>query len=139
MAKNTEGSSLIQKRLGERPELMKKYRDNALPLLGLSLYVQAEDIDALAAEALTDGGNDKKIDFCFIDRTTNYAAVVQGFSSKHWGKAEAEANKATDLISAAGWLFMGDLDKVPEKLRTVAKELHDAIKEKEINRIEFLY
>jgi hypothetical protein len=139
MAKKANATSLIQRRLGERPELTKKFGDNALPLLGLSLYVQAEDIEALAAEALTDGGNDKKIDFCFINRTTNYAAVVQGFCSKQWGKAEAEANKATDLISAAGWLFTGDLEKVPEKLRTVAKELRDAIKEKEINRIEFLY
>ncbi len=69
----------------------------------------------------------------------NYAAVVQGFCSKQWGKAEAEANKATDLISAAGWLFTGDLNTAPEKLRTVAKELHDAINDKEINRIEFLY
>lgn len=139
MAKKAKALPLIQTRLEERPELTKKYRDNALPLLGLSLYVQAEDIDSLAAEALTDGGNDKKIDFCFIDRTTNYAAIVQGFCSKQWGKAAAEANKATDLISAAGWLFTGDLDNVPEKLRTVATELRDAIKEQEINRIEFLY
>src|SRR5882672_3307585 len=103
MAKKAKSSSLIQKRLGERPELTEKFGNNALPLLGLSLYVQAEDVDALAAEALTDGGNDKKIDFCFIDRTKNYAAIAQGFCSQAWGKAEAEANKATDLISAAGW------------------------------------
>ncbi len=131
--------SVIRNRLDERPELTKKYGDNALPLLGLFLFVQADDIDALAATSMTDGGNDKKIDFFFIDPTTKYAAIVQGFSSKRWGKTSADANKATDLISAAGWLFTGDLQQVPKKLREIAAELRDAVKAKEINRIEFLY
>lgn len=139
MAKTISAKSVVEQRLDERPELTSKFGDNALPLLGLSLYVQAEDIDSLADESLTDGGDDKKIDFCFIDRTTNYAAVVQGYRSKTWGKQAAEANKATDLISAAGWLFTGDLNKVPDKLREVAIELRDAIAGGELNRIEFLY
>lgn len=137
--KNIPERPVVQQRLEERPELQQKYGDNALPLLGLSLHVQADDIDSLAAESLTDGGNDKKIDFLFIDRSRHYAAIAQGFSSKIWGKQSAEANKATDLISAAGWLFTGDLAQVPEKLRDVAMELRDAIREKEINRVEFLY
>jgi len=138
-AKKASKTSIIETRLHERPQLTKKYGDNALPLLGLQLYVQAEDIDALAADALTDGGNDKKIDFCHIDLTNNYAAIVQGYCSKTWGKESAESNKATDLIGAAGWLFTGDLTKVPMKLRDVAKELHEAIEKKAINRLEFLY
>lgn len=93
----------------------------------------------MAAAALTDGGNDKKVDFFFIDPATKYAAIVQGFTSRQWGKASADGNKATDLISAAGWLFAGDLKNVPKKLREIAAELHDAIQAKEINRIEFLY
>ena len=53
-------TSIIQSHLNGRPELKKKYGSNALPLLGLALHIQADDIDAFAAEALTDGGNDKK-------------------------------------------------------------------------------
>ena len=55
------------------------------------------------------------------------------------GQKAAPANKASDLIAAVGWLFSGDMDQVPEKLRSVAVELGRAIKENEINRIDFIY
>ena len=140
MAKKTVAPiSITQQRFNDLSDLETKYKDNALPLFGLALYIQADDLDALANEALTDGGNDKKIDFCYIDRSAGYAVVAQGFCSKTWGKQSADGNKATDLISAIGWLLTGNMDDVPEKLRDSVRELRDAIKEKEINRLEFLY
>ena len=96
-------------------------------------------MEELAAEAMTDGSNDKKIDFCHLDRTTQCAVVAQGYTSKEWGKKAAPANKASDLIAAVGWLFSGDMDQVPEKLRTVAIDLRRAVNEGEINRLDFLY
>jgi hypothetical protein len=124
--------------LDGHPELQ-QYGDSALPLLGLGLHLQADDMEELATEAMTDGSNDKKIDFCHIDRTTQSAIIAQGYTSKDWKRKAAPANKASDLITAVGWLFSGDMDKVPEKLRTIALELRRAIDEGEINRLAFLY
>lgn len=142
MAKNASTvfaqTKVVKQKLTQHPELQ-KYGDNALPLLGLALYVHADDMDELATEAMTDGTNDKKIDFCHIDRTTQYAVVAQGYTCKEWGKKSAPANKASDLIAAVGWLFSGDMDQVPEKLRTVAVELRRAIKDGDINRVDLLY
>lgn len=89
MAKKTaeEASQVtaVKQKLNQHPELQ-KYGDNALPLLGLALYVHADDMDELATEAMTDGANDKKIDFCHIDRTTQFAVVGQGYTCKVWAK-----------------------------------------------------
>src|SRR5271166_3283556 len=88
---------VVKTRLDSHPEL-KQYGDNALPLLGLALHIQADDMEELATEAMTDGSDDKKIDFCHIDRANRSAIVAQGYTSKDWGRKSAPANKASDLI-----------------------------------------
>jgi hypothetical protein len=72
---------VVKTRLDSHPEL-KQYGDNALPILGLALHLRADDMEELAAEAMTDGSNDKKIDFCHIDRTNQSAIIAQGYTSK---------------------------------------------------------
>ena len=44
-----------------RYELKNKYKDNALLLYALQLRFDIEDIDAIAADALTDGADDKNV------------------------------------------------------------------------------
>jgi AIPR protein len=142
MAKNSikleNKGQLVQRRIDDHPEL-KQFGDNALPLLGLALYLHYDNMEELGASAMTDGANDKKVDFCHIDSATKYAVVAQGYTAKQWGRAAAPANKATDLIAAVGWLFSGDMTQVPLKLRTAADELRRAIAEEDITRIEFIY
>jgi hypothetical protein len=129
---------LVRQRLEDHGEL-KQFGDNGLPLLGLSLYLHYDNMEELAAAAMTDGANDKKVDFCYIDAATKYAVVAQGYTAKQWGRAAAPANKASDLITAAAWLFAGDTSEIPVKLRTAAEELKRAVQEDEITRIEFIY
>ena len=45
--------SITQQRFNDLSDLETKYKDNALPLFGLALYIQADDLDALANESLT--------------------------------------------------------------------------------------
>ncbi len=136
--KGASSGGIVQLHLSGHAELQ-KYGDNALPLMGLGLFLGADDFDELATNAMTDGSNDKKIDFCHIDRTNRYAVIAQGYTAKQWLRHAAPANKASDLIAAVGWLFTGDISKVPSKLRAVAQELRQAIKDDEIIRIDFLY
>jgi AIPR protein len=130
--------SMVRQRLTEHAELT-QFGDNALPLLGLALYLHYDNMEELGAAAMTDGSNDKKIDFCYIDPATKYAVVAQGYTARQWNRDSAPANKASDLITAAGWLFSGDPSHIPIKLRTIAEELRRAVKEEEITRIEFVY
>ena len=74
---------VVKTRLDSHPELQ-QYGDNAFPLLGLALHLRADDMEELATEAMTDGSNDKKIDFCHIDRTTQSAIIAQGYTSQDW-------------------------------------------------------
>jgi len=56
---------------------VQKFGSSSLLLYALALYLRAEDIDELAAEALTGGSNDKKVDFCYLDVTEGRAIVGQ--------------------------------------------------------------
>ncbi len=104
----------------------------------LGLYLEEPDLEALASEALTDGPNDKKIDFILLDRDAKRILFAQGYygSAK---KDSAPANKAADLNTAAAWLLSGQLSEVPEQLRPVIEECRAALEEGEVESIELLY
>lgn len=85
-----------QKEFKKHTGLQSKYGSNAYMLRVLGLYLDESDLDALAARSLTDGGNDKCLDFIEIDKTGQKIVVAQGyFSEKSADKAPAK--KAFDL------------------------------------------
>lgn len=117
-----------------------KYGSNAYMLWVLGLYLDEADLDALAARSLTDGGNDKCLDFIEIDKTGQKIVVAQGyFSDKSADKAPAK--KASDLTIAASWLAHGDENAktLNEKVRARAIECRAALESEEIEQIELLY
>jgi AIPR protein len=115
------------------------YGSNGLLLFSLQLRYGVEDIDGVAANALTDGADDKKCDLVYVDRGAGRVIVAQGYLSENLEKTEAPANKASDLNTAAGWLIAGDLGVVPENLRSAAQEVRDAIANDEIREFEIWY
>lgn len=120
--------------------LKSKYGSNAYMLWVLGLYLDEPDLDALAARSLTDGGNDKCLDFIEIDKTGQKIVVAQGyFSEKHADKAPAK--KASDLTIAASWLAHGDENAhtLNERVRMRAIECRAALEAEEIEQIELLY
>ena len=104
----------------------------------LGLYLEEPDLEALASEALTDGPNDKKIDFILLDRDAKRILFAQGYYGAA-KKDSAPANKAADLNTAAAWLLSGDVSEVPKPLRPVIEECRAAIGEDEVEAIELLY
>jgi AIPR protein len=115
-----------------------QYGDNSYGLFALALRFSVDDIHSVAAESITDGGDDKKCDLIFIDREEGIAVIAQCYSSsKH--KASAPANKAADLNTAVAWLLQRPIKELPPRLRPAAKELRDAIDAKEIKRLEAWY
>ena len=121
-------------------ELIELYGDNSLLLYALQLRYDIEDIIAVASDALTDGSDDKKCDLIYIDRDSGFAVVAQAYMKKEPQETDlAKVNKASDLSVAASWIFTRDIEDVPERIKGAVRELQDAIKEGDINTINFWY
>lgn len=117
-----------------------KYGDNALLLYTLTLRFPDLDMDS-AAEFLTDGHNDKKIDLVYIDMETKTAIIAQSYFSKTEisNEKSAKSSKASDLNAGISWLLNSTEESLPDQIRAAAIQLRTAIKEKSINQIEIWY
>lgn len=115
------------------------YGDNAHLLFVADLRLNFDDVDTFASTALTDGSNDKKCDLVSVDRDAGVIVVAQGFVKGNPDGKAPPANKATDLNAAVSWLLAGDLDQVPETLRSAAIEARDALRADEITEIQIWF
>lgn len=123
-----------------RKHLEEVYGDNALMLYALQLRFDIEDIDAVAAEALTDGADDKKCDLIFVDRELGIAVVAQAYNKQNPKITDlAKENKASDLNTAAAWVFSNESDKVPNAIKDAVIDLQEAIKEQTVSTVYFWY
>lgn len=120
-------------------ELIKTFGEgNAHLIWTMSMYLDHPDSLQLGSESLTDGSNDKKIDFIKIDKELNKIVFAQGYYSSKKNDS-APANKASDLNTAAAWLISGNLSDIPSPLREIIKECREAIQSGEIEQIDLLY
>lgn len=112
--------------------------DAAYLVAAVALYLEEADANALASIGLTDGADDKKIDFIYHDPDSRRLLFAQGYLSKR--KADsAPANKASDLNTACAWLVSGDLSSLPTKLKTIIDDFRAALAAGEIDQIDLLY
>ena len=124
----------------ERKDLIDNYGDNSLLIYALQLRYDIEDIISVASESLTDGHNDKKCDLIYIDRDAGLAVIAQAYMRKNPSDSDlAPGNKASDLNTAAGWVFSREIKDVPMQIRDAVQELQDAILNGDINSIYFWY
>ena len=117
---------------------IQKYGKSSLSLFVLSLYLRLEDLDDFAANAVTEGADDKKTDVCYLDLEAGRLIISQNYLSPKWNKISAP-DKASDLNTSIAWLFSADIDKVPPGLQAKAVEIRDALQNGEIKSIEVLY
>ena len=123
---------------GQKALIEKVGEGNAHLVLAMGLVIEEPDLDALASEGLTDGGNDKKIDFIYHDKELHRLVFAQGFFSTKNNEA-APANKASDLNTACAWLMSGDPGVIPPKLRDIVVECRQAIADGDVDFIDLLY
>lgn len=123
-----------------RSDLLEQYGNNALLLYALQLRFEIADIVSVASDAITDGGDDKKCDLIYVDEDTGVAVVAQGYT-KQTPKDEdlAPANKASDLNTAATWVFAQNPDDVPERIREQVRLLQSSIENNSVSTIYFWY
>ena len=123
----------------ESEAILAPYDHNALPLFAVGLYLGVEDLASFAIESLTDSPNDKKADIIYINEAEGIACIAQGTTATDWGKAEASANKASDLNVAAAWLLRRPIAEVPEKIRRYAELLREGLCQETITKLVFAY
>jgi len=119
-------------------EDLKRYGDNSLLLYTLQLRYGIEDIDEVATTSLVDGNDDKKTDLIYVDTELDEAIIAQSFYSQK-DRTEAPANKASDLNTSVTWMFTREIDSLPERLKSAARDLRERIESNEINRIVLWY
>ncbi|GAA5020322.1 putative abortive infection phage resistance protein [Marivirga lumbricoides] len=122
----------------ENREDLSQYDDNGLALFGLALKFGVEDLETIASDAITDGSDDKKCDMVYINSEEEYAVIAQCYMSSK-DKKEAPANKASDLNTAIGWLLQRNINEVPERIKSAAKELRSCLKDKTVKRLHIWY
>ncbi|HBC3362266.1 TPA: hypothetical protein KDX70_000473, partial [Vibrio parahaemolyticus] len=122
----------------ESLEELSEYDDNALGLFALGLKFGLDDLASIGVDAVTDGSDDKKLDIVFINSEEEYAVVGQCyFTSKD--KQNAPSNKASDLNTGLAWLLQRNIDDVPERIKSAAINLRQAIKNGEVKNIHIWY
>lgn len=117
-----------------------KFGSNKRLLFALQLTFDIEDIDTVAATALTDASNDKACDLLYIDRTAGRVVLAQGYEAQDATKRQAPAGKAASLHQAINWLFTKDEPTgLPPALLSAWRELHEALGDGAVGDIEIWY
>lgn len=119
---------------------LKKYGSNSLLLYALQLKFDINDIDAVAAESITDGEQDKKCDLIYLDENSGIAIIAQGYMRNNPQKDDiAKSNKASDLNTASGWLFERNIEELPDDIRDEVHAIRQAIQKDTITTLYFWY
>jgi hypothetical protein len=98
---------------------------DAIGLFAIGLQFGIEDLDAVGAESILGGPNDKKCDLVYFDPEEGRCVLAQCYVSQK-SKSGAPSNKASDLNTAVTWLINTPIDSVPDRLRTAAAEVREA-------------
>lgn len=111
---------------------------DAIGVFALNLKFGLDDFQAIASEAITGGGDDKKCDILYVDKEKQIAVIAQCYLANSQ-KTAAPANKASDLNTAIAWLLSTDIDHLPDGLRGRADELRSAIQSGDIRQLHIWY
>ena len=115
---------------------LKKYEHLARMLYALKLRFGIDDIDSVAAEALTDNSGDCKCDLIYIDDDTGTAVIAQSYEREQQNRAKSpKTKKATDLNTAIGWILGRDLHVLPIAVKSASEQLRNAINDGKIGVI----
>jgi hypothetical protein len=112
---------------------------DAYGIYALCLFANYSDYVDIAVDALTEGSDDKDVDFCLVDVDQNVAYVGQTYLAEEWERKEAPTNKSDDLLTGLSWLLKREIEEIPVRLRGRARELQDAIASGAIETLHLLY
>lgn len=111
---------------------------NAYLVWAISLYMDFSNPFSVGAESLTDGPNDRKIDFLKVEIDNKRVICAQGYYTNKNVDA-APANKASDLNTAAAWILNGDEENTPDNIKEKIVDIRKLIESGDVEQIYFMY
>jgi AIPR protein len=112
--------------------------DDAIGVFAINLRFNLDEIQTIATEAITGGGDDKKCDVIYVDKERQVAIIAQCYVSyRH--KDSAPSNKASELNTAITWLLLSDIDTLSDAIKGRADEMRAAINAGEIKQFYIWY
>jgi hypothetical protein len=76
--------------------------DDAIGVFAINLRFNLDDIQTIASEAITGGGDDKKCDVLYVDKERRIAVIAQCYLSQKQ-RVAAPSKKASDLGCVDGF------------------------------------
>lgn len=128
-----DSAKAVEKALVGRTDL-DVHGDNKRLLFAVQLRLDVDDIDGLAADALTDGGDDKASDLIYVDSDAGIILLAQGTEYRSERPA-ARLSEAATLHQAVTWIFSHDFEKTPEGLRPTVAAVRAALEGNVIREI----
>lgn len=120
-------------------EDLSEYTDsNAYAIFVAQLKLGFDDVSAFADRSITDGSNDKSCDLVHVSRDDGHVIIAQCYRAQDTQKP-AKSKKAADLNTAVSWVLAGDLETVPERLRSASLEVREALKAGDIEQFHIWY
>ncbi|WP_420444364.1 AIPR family protein [Candidatus Poriferisodalis sp.] len=117
-------------------QLNQEFGTNSYTIFAAGLLLASGDYEQLMREGLLDGHDDKKIDFCYIDRESGRAIIIQAYTRDGWKDDTPKANKASDLNAACAWLLDSDINLIARSdVRAAAEDLRDALSSGDLHEI----
>ncbi len=117
----------LDKALKARSDL-DKYGSAKRALFALQLFFNIEDITSIASDIVTDGSDDKSVDFVYVDRDNGRIIIGQSYESTR-AKRQVKGTKAASLHQAVNWLLGGEEKVVPDRLKGAYREIHEALED----------
>ncbi|MFO6297739.1 AIPR family protein [Rahnella selenatireducens] len=108
-------------------------------LYALELHGEFDDINLLAPDIITEGGDDENIDVLLVDREGRRIYLIQSFQSPLFRPLGAKPTKAQESSYAETALFSADIEKVPLRIRRQVEDARDALAKSEIDRINIWF
>ena len=112
---------------------------SAFGVYALCVFANYSDYGEIADIALTEGGDDRCVDFFYYDAEEMRVFIGQNYVAESWNLPAAPSSKADDLLTGLSWLLNRNLDEVPSTIRDKARELQQAIDAKQVRSVYLLF
>ncbi|KJV47853.1 hypothetical protein VH86_13435 [Pantoea sp. BL1] len=108
-------------------------------LYALELHGELDDVNLIAPDIITEGGDDENIDILYVDRDGKRIYLIQSFQSPLFRSQGAKPTKAQETAYAETALFSADLASIPARIRTQVAEAREALKDGAIERLNIWF
>ncbi len=124
--------------LQQRDDLLQHGNLNSA-LYALELHGEMDDVNLIAPDIITEGGDDENIDILYVDRDGKRIYLIQSFQSPLFRPQGAKPSKAQETSYAETALFSADINTIPERIRSQVSEARAALKDGVIERLNIWF